>query len=237
MKKNLKITSLALVLVLVLAMLAGCGAAKDTDPASSAYVTITNQAELAAAKDGSLMAAVAIEIPADGSTVGDVIKLAHEKYFTDGASGFATTTTEWGDSITKLWGVENGGSYGYYVNGAMSYGLTDPVKAGDRVDIMIYKDAATFSDVYTYVDAKANGTSVTATVEALGFDENWNPKMAALAGAKIYYTDGKKLTDTGAVTGEDGTATFTLKAGTYRIVSIAQDGLYSVSAQKIVVSK
>ena len=227
---------LALVMVLVLA-LAGCGV-KDTDPANAAYITLSVEAELGKAKDGSLIAAKALEIPAEGTTVGEVIKAVHANWFADGEAGFATAKTEWGDSITKLWGIENGGSYGYYVNSAMSMGLTDPVKPGDRVDIMVYKDAKNFSDVYITLDAQAAGDKVTVTVQYMGFDANWNAKLQPLKGCKICYIGSKgNIVDTGTVTGDDGTATITLKNGIYRIVGIDTDAIYSVTAQKITVKK
>ena len=236
MKKSFRLVSLIMVLAMVL-VLAGCGV-KDTDPANAAYVTLTVEAELGKAKDGSFIAAKALEIPAEGTTVGEVIKAVHANWFADGEAGFVTAKTEWGDSITKLWGIENGGSYGYYINGAMSMGLTDPVKAGDRVDIMVYKDAKTFSDVYILVDAEAAADKVSVTVQYMGFDANWNAKLTPLKGAKVCYINSKgNLVDSGVTTGEDGTATITLKNGIYRIVAIDTDAIYSVSAQKITVKK
>ena len=238
MKKNIRMISLVLVLALVLGLgLAGCGA-KDKDPANAAYVTLTVQAELGQAKDNSLIAAKALEIPAEGTTVGDVIKAMHKNWFKDGEAGYVTTTGQYGEMITKLWGIENGGSYGYYINGGMAMGLTDPVKPGDRVDVFVYKDAAGYSDVYIYMTAEANGDTVKVTVKAMGYDANWNPVWKELAGVKIS-TIGKdgKLTGTGAVTGADGTATFTLKNGIYRVVGINTDGVYTVTAQKITVKK
>ncbi len=237
MKKNFRLVSLVLVLAMVLGLaLTGCGA-KDKDPANAAFVTLTVQGELAQDKNNAYLAATAIEIPAEGTNVGEVLKALHKNFFKDGEAGYATAASQYGDTITKLWGIENGGAYGYYVNGAMSMGLTDPVKPGDRVEVFVYKDAAAYSDVYTYMTAEVSGDKVTVKVQAVGFDANWNPVMNPLKGAKIYYLKDGKLEGTGAVTGDDGTATFTLKNGIYRIVSIDTDAVYTVSAQKITVKK
>ena len=237
MKRTIKLASLLLVLVMVLGVaLCGCGA-KDTDPANAVFVTLTNAGELGTAKDGTFIAARAVEVPAEGSTVGDVIIALHKNFCKDGEAGFATQKTDYGLSITKLWGVENGGAYGYYLNSNMCMSLDDPVKAGDRLDVFIYKDTAAYSDALLYLDAKAEGTTVTATVNALGFDANYNLVAKALEGTKIYYVNGKKLVDTKAVTNAEGVATFTLKAGTYRLVAVNTDGTYTVSAQKIVITK
>lgn len=44
--------------------------------------------------------------------------------------GYATDTGDYGLYITKLWGTENGGSYGYCLNNAACMSLTDPVVQG-----------------------------------------------------------------------------------------------------------
>ena len=236
MKRNVKLICLILAMVMALGVIL-CGCGTKADPKNAAYVTLTDQAELAKDKSGNYIAARALEIPEAGTTVGDLIKQLHKDLFKDGEAGYATTTGQYGETITKLWGVENGGSYGYYVNGNMSMGLTDPVKPGDRVDVFVYKDAAGYSDAFIYMEAEANGAEVKVTVKAMGFDANWNPVMKELPNTKIYYADNGKLVDTGAVTGADGTATFTLKNGTYRLVGINTDAIYTVTSEKIVVKK
>ena len=80
---------------------------------------------------------------------------------------------------------------------------------------------------------RAEPVRVKVTAEAMGFDANWNPTFTPLKGAKLYTVDGKKLTDTGAVTGEDGTASFELKAGSHTIVAIDTDATYTVPAVRV----
>ena len=47
----------------------------------------------------------------DGAlTVNDVLMAAHKEHHRDGKEGFSSEKTQYGRSITKLWGVENGGS-------------------------------------------------------------------------------------------------------------------------------
>ena len=107
MKRNVKLISLILALVMILGVvLCGCGAKED--PANAAYVTLTDQAELAKDKSGNYIAARALEIAAEGTTVGDVIKQLHKELFKDGEAGYATSTGQYGEQIDKLWGVENG---------------------------------------------------------------------------------------------------------------------------------
>ncbi|MBQ9247970.1 MAG: hypothetical protein IJ171_05220, partial [Ruminococcus sp.] len=83
-------------------------------------------------------------------TVNDALYAAHEQFYEGGAAAcFATETSQWGLSLKKLWGVANGGSYGYLVNNAFAWSMTDPVKADDYVVAFIYTDTKNFSDVYT----------------------------------------------------------------------------------------
>ncbi|MBR3302250.1 MAG: hypothetical protein IKI73_06275, partial [Firmicutes bacterium] len=90
MKRNVKLISLLLVLVMVLGVvLCGCGAKED--PKNAAFVTLTDQAELAKDKSGNYIAARALEIPAEGTTVGDLIKQLHKDLFKDGEAGYATS--------------------------------------------------------------------------------------------------------------------------------------------------
>lgn len=236
MKRNLKTISLLLAVVMVLGLgLAACG--KKAEPKNAAYVTVTNAGELAVGKDGTQLAAVAIEVPEAGTTVGEVIKALHKAYAKGGEADYATSQGQYGEQIDKLWGVENGGAYGYYINGAMAMGLTDPVKSGDTVDVFVYKDAAAYSDAYTRTTlVKAEGGEAVVKVEFIsGFDANYAPIFKELAGAKIYQVDGKKLTDTGVATGADGTATIKLKSGSYILAAVGTDGTYTISAVRATV--
>ncbi len=123
-------------------------------------------------------------------TVSDALYAAHEKGFSGGAAaGYSATQSDWGLSLAKLWGVENGGSYGYTVNDAMAMSLADEVKSGDYVYAYVYTDTVSWSDTYTYFDVKTAdvlaGNSVSLTLLVSGYDENWAPVVYPLAGATI----------------------------------------------------
>lgn len=187
MKRKL---ALAFILAIVLAVTAAPAviAAGDT---ALVYVTIAS---------GQLMTArepvTVTDLDGDGAlTINDAIIAAHNEAFTGGAAaGYATATSDFGRYITKLWGVENGGSYGYYLNNAMAMALTTPVKDGDYVVAFAYTDAAGFSDVFTYFDksqySAGKGEKVSLTMYSIGFDENFNPVASPFAGATIT-VDGK----------------------------------------------
>lgn len=168
-------------------------------------VTVTDQD-----KDGKL-------------TIYDALYCAHEQNYTGGAqAGFGTEDTQWGVSLTKLWGVENGGSYGYYLNNASAMSLTDSVKNGDTIQAYAYVDTTTFSDMFCYFDQDALradvGEEVTLTLTGISFDPTtFAPVAAPVTGAKIL-VDGQ---DSGIVT--DATGKCTVKVTKNCVISATSD--------------
>ncbi len=161
----------------------------------------------------------------DGAiTVGDVLVAVHDQKFDGGAAaGYATADSKYGPAITKLWGVENGGSYGYYVNNTMSMGLTDPVAEGDSVYAYTFKDVAGFSDVYSFFTSDTAtgkvGDTVSLTLQAVTFDENFAPVTGPFEGASILLNG----EDTGVKTDKDGKAEVKLTAAGTAIISAVSD--------------
>ena len=188
----------------------------NAEEESVAYVTIADEnGELVLIQDAVTLA----DTDNDGMlTISDALYLAHEKYYDGGAeAGYGTEETEWGLSLAKLWGVANGGSYGYYVNNNMAWGLTDAIADGDMLYAFIYTDTETFSDTFSFFNENTQsiveGETVALTLSAnTSYDENWNPVAAPIAGAEITI-DGEK---TGIFTDENGYAEITFdKAGEY----------------------
>ena len=162
----------------------------------------------------------ATDIDGDGAlTINDALYAAHTTYYDGGSDGYGSAQSDWGLSLTKLWGVENGGSYGYYVNNASAMSLADPVSAGSYVAAFVYTDTAAFSDTYCYFDAQqitdgVVGDSITLTLSAAGFDENFAPISYPVAGAEITVNGAA----TGVYTDENGVASVPFyTAGTYTI--------------------
>ncbi len=136
-----------------------------------------------------------------------------------------TTASDYGPMITKLWGVENGGAYGYYKNNQMSMGLSDELAEGDHLYAYVYSDASGYSDAYSFFDKNAvsgnAGDKVTLTLKYIsGFDENYAPIETPLADAVIVIGDA----NTEYKTGEDGTVEIELPADG-AIISAVKDGL------------
>ena len=165
------------------------------------------------------------DVDEDGAlTIADALYCAHEAYFEGGAAaGFACSIGGYGLQLDKLWGVANGGSFGYYVNNVSAMGLGDAVKDGDSVYAFVYTDLVGWSDSYSFFDkdtaSVTEGDKVKLTLSGMGFDENWAPVTAPVAGAKILI-DGK---ETGVTTGEDGSFEVAVESAGEYVISAKSD--------------
>lgn len=206
--------------LLALVMLASLSALAEEAP--TAYVSISDD-------HGALVLAYApvalTDVDADGAlTICDVLMAAHAAYHPDGAEAFAAEQSEWGLSMVKLWGIENGGSYGYVLNNAAAWSLLDPVADGDHVQAYVYTDLVGFSDAFSFftapVAAAAVNAEVVLTLSANGYDEAWNPVTAPVAGASI--TVNGERTD--AMTDANGQFVLTFpEAGVYTVSAVSND--------------
>ncbi len=177
---------------------------------------------------------------ADGAlTIADALYLAHEKKYDGGASaGFASEMTQYGLSLTKLWGVANGGSYGYYVNNISAMSLGDTVKGGDYINAYVFQDPVTYADVYCYFDKFtaeiSDQDTIELTLSAATFDANWSPITVPVEGAYLT-VDGEK---TDFVTDKDGKVSFTLSdAGTHTVSAKSETQTLVPPAAVVTVSK
>lgn len=165
--------------------------------AETAYVTISDS-------DGNLcLACAATEVTdsdGDGAlTISDALYCAHEQYFEGGAAaGYVAESTDYGLSLTKLWGIDNGGAFGYYLNDASCLSLADPISDGARVQAYAYRDLETWSDTFSYFRSNDDGS---LTLIMQGHDADWNVVETPVVGAQITI-DGA---DAGIVTDENGT--------------------------------
>lgn len=205
--KKLICTLLALTLVCTFAL------------AETAYVTISDG-------DGNLcLAGAATEVTdADGDgalTVNDALYCAHEQYFEGGAAaGYAAESTDYGLSLTRLWGIDNGGAFGYYLNDASCMSLADPIADGARVQAYAYRDLEGWSDAFSYFRDNGDGS---LTLVMQGYDADWNVVESPVAGANVTLNGA----DTGIVTDENGSFAIpnelTAEPGEY-VVSATYDG-------------
>lgn len=156
------------------------------DTASVTVTIVDAKGNLGAAGE----AVTVTDADADGVlTIYDALYCAHDGLYEGGASGFAAAETEFGLSMTKLWGSDSGTAFGYYVNHASAFSLQDPIKDGDLINAFVYTDLEGWSDTYCYFSTSAvqagQGDAVELTLLAAGWDENWMPVTLPVQNAVI----------------------------------------------------
>ena len=207
-------------ILLTLIGIAGCAALAETVPLSAdVYVSVSDDA-------GTLVLACApvtvTDLDADGVlTINDALTAAHTAHHPDGVDGYLAEASEFGMSMVRLWGVENGGSYGYYLNDASAWSLLDAVADGAHVKAYAFTDLNSWSDTYAFFSAlqvsAAPGVEFDLTLFCAAYDAAWNPVTLPAEGAEIS-VDG---TFTGAVTDAQGSVR----------LSFSEPGTYLVSAR------
>lgn len=185
--------------------------------APTVYVTVSSGSTLVA----KAKPVTVTDADGDGAlTINDALLLAHEK-----SEDYGYAVTEYGLSLTKLWGIENESGYGYYLNNGMTYSLADEIKDKDEVYAFVYEDAVGFSDVFCFFDSSRiqalAGEDVTLTLMQGAFDENWNYSPIPLANASII-VNGEKSDIT---TDENGKFTISFDEEGIRELSAEADGM------------
>ena len=185
----------------------------------TAYVSITDDTGVLCLAAEEI---IVTDVDNDGAlTIHDAIYCAHVQKHELGAEAFLTENTQWGISMIRLWNVENGGSYGYYLNDASAWSMADPIQAGDHVKAYAYTDLETWSDTYSFfntlfAEAKV-GEEIALTLSAAGFDANFAPITLAASNAVI--TVNGEATE--IKTDAEGKA----------VISFAEAGVYVISAE------
>ena len=223
--------TIATVLTLILCLSLLSTAALAADPAL-VMVSISSEGQLVAAQAPVL----AEDVDEDGVvSISDALYAAHEELYEGGAeAGYSAQMTEYGLSLEKLWGVENGGSYGYYVNNASAWSLADPVADMDVIYAYSYQDLIGWSDAYSYFDTDmvmvAPGEEAAVTFYVSGWDEEWNPVSTPCAGAAIYVCQEDTLAyapdaEPVAVTDENGRFTLRFEEEGFYLITAAAEGM------------
>ncbi len=212
-----------------------CGAALAVSAAAPAFSASAEESDSIKITVG-ITNAGSIELPNrelivydrdnDGKyTIDEALYYAHETYYSEGTAGYAAEQSDWGLSLKTLWGVTNGGSYGYYVNDTMSMGLTDELKSGDYLYAYVYQDTTGFSDKYSYFNIKdtalKHSEPLEITLNAVLFDENWMPYTEPVKNARITIDN----SDSPFVTDENGKALLSLDVIGDHVISAKSDDL------------
>lgn len=215
-----KFLSLLLVFLLVAAT------ALAVEPVN-VYVSITDET-------GALVlacqAVTVTDADEDGAlTINDALLCAHAANHEQGVDAYQSSASEYGLSLTRLWGVENGGSYGYCVNDVSAWSLLDPIAEGDHVKAFVYTDLTAWSDTYTFFHVPMltvrAGETAELTLSAAGYDESYAPVTLAVEGAAIT-VNGEAV---GLTTDPEGKVSLALtEAGVYT-VSATSDSMTMVA--------
>jgi len=192
-----------LTVLLLLLVFAGCAAFAESAPLSAeVYVSVSDDA-------GALVLAcvpvTVTDLDADGLlTIHDALTAAHTAHHPDGAAGYLAEASEFGLSMVRLWGIENGGSFGYYLDDASVWSLLDEVNVGAHVKAYAFTDLAAWSDTYAFFSAHhvdaAPAAEITLTLSCAAYDDAWNPVTLPVEGAQLLL-DGTPI---GAVTDAQG---------------------------------
>lgn len=217
MKKTI---TLLTVLSLLLSLLA-ISASAQSEAVTHVFVTVAVKGELVATQ-----AQVEVtDVDDDGAlTVNDALYAVHKKLYEGGVdAGYGYYQSEYGLSMSKLWGDESG-MYGYYLNNASCMSLADPVKDGDHVTAFVYKNAD-WTDVYAYFDVTTSeialGDTISLTLSSAGYDESWNPITVPVEGATILFNG----QPTSFVTDAQGKVTVTLDTAGDVLISACSDAV------------
>ena len=211
----------ALLLAVMLVLTAAAYASEGAPASANVYVSITDG-------EGALVLAYepveVTDVDGDGAlTINDALASAHAAKYEGGAEGYASVETEYGLSMSLLWGVENGSGYGYYLNNGSAWSLLDPVAEGDHVKAYVYTDLVTWSDTYCFFEANEvqvkAGEQLNLLLTAAGFDEAYAPITLPVEGAVIT-VNGEP---TEVVTDAEGKAVISLtEVGTYVVSAVSE---------------
>lgn len=212
-----KLISVSVALLMLFSMSSISAFAADAPETATVYVTIADgEGKLVLTQETITVT----DRNEDGTlTVDEALYATHEAKYEGGAAvGYGSAVSAWGFSLTKLWGVENGGSYGYYINNASAMDLGDAIESGDYINAFIHTDLTTWSDKYSFFDKNTvtatEEDEITLTLSAAGYDASYNPITVPVEGATVTLNG----VATEYKTDENGKVTVKIaKAGTYVI--------------------
>ncbi len=217
MKKRILAMLLALLMLLSVATVCAEG---ETN--IDVFLSMSRYGEIIEGKNGESMSYVTVSLSGKSSyNLDDVFLEAHRMYYEDGEAGYASSVSEWGFGIDKLWGDESG-RFGYQVNSGTEsvMGLGHEVSDGDCVDAFIYKNAYPDTEGYAMFNkthtVKYTGIPFELVLKYFsGYDENWNTIISPCDGA-IITINGE---ETELITDENGTAEILLENEEIHIIS------------------
>ena len=161
------------------------------------FVTIVDDGNIVTDKNGEYVAQAKVTVSdhdRNGTiTIDEALYSAHEALYDGGAeTGYSTFVGDYGLSLEILWGRGTPGVSavsGYYLNNASCWSLNDAVREGDYLTAFNYYDTIGYSDSFSFFNESTasvtQGYSVNLTLNAYGYDENWNQVLSPYTGAKV----------------------------------------------------
>ena len=184
-----KVLSILMALIMIICAFPVC-AEESTD--ITVFISLSKYGEIVKDKNGESVAYVEVGLSEKASyNLDDVFLTAHSLYYEDGEDGYASSESEWGFGIDKLWG-DTSGNFGYQVNSGTEsvMGLGHTVKDGDYIDAFIYKNSYPDTEGYsmfnmTHVKAYTDSKFELTLNYFSGYDESWNNIISPCGGATI----------------------------------------------------
>lgn len=162
----------------------------DNSDSITVNVSIVQNGQFVTGKNETMIAYTPITVTdrnEDGYDIDDVLYATHELYY-DGEDGYSSEMTDYGLSLTKLWGDESG-AFGYYQNNQPAMSLGDTVTDKSNIYAFVYQDKTAWSDTFSYFESDTQsvekGQTVTIKLNKLVYDENWATVVQPFEGAKI----------------------------------------------------
>ncbi len=212
---------------------------KEAEPIDI-YVTIADSGNIVTDKNGGYVAQAEVTVPdinKDGThTVDEALYAAHELYYDGGAeAGYSTFTGDYGISLAILWGrgtASTAAAAGYWLNNVSCWSLNDTVKEGDYLTAFNYNDTTSWSDTYSYFSENTvsveKGNSVILTLNAVGYDENYNTVVLPYSGAKVVFLGSNNSSQKILTTDNNGKVTINFTGasgiGSYYVMAYKDDG-------------
>ena len=212
-----RILSIVLALIMLISIVPA--SALGTEEEITVYVSLSRYGELLRSKDGETMAYVPVTLSGGGRyNLDDCFIELHNTYHPLGDAAYSSSISDWGFGIDKLWN-DTSYNFGYQVNAGSEsvMGLEHLLKAGDHIDVCIYKNLYPDTEAFAHFNAQkinvAKGREFTLTLTyASGYDEYWNSVYSPCDGADIL-VDG---VPTELVTDANGQVALSFEnAGTY----------------------
>jgi len=213
--------------LLSLTLLAGTvtipASADETDTVT-VFVTANNQGTLSQTSDGSILFNLPVEVTdlnQDGSFSADeALQAAHKTYLS--SDDYETSSSEYGLSVHKLWGISTFNTLFFLNDKALSVDVgTATVSEGDRLTASVNQDNTYFADWYTYFipHEKTVAPDEAFTLSLQGFCGMAYPPEDAVPVAGISvgtWENGSFHAMEDAVTDDNGSVTLSFaEAGTY----------------------